>query len=142
MAGLLPENEPERTVVEGWETGPQPEVISRVFGTPYTVGDKTVIPLSTVRFIVPRGSQAKGSNAEEHEQTAISTKRKRRGWQAWRQPRLIGASRPFGVVEVGAKGVEVKPAFNIAAVAIVGTLAGAWDLYWILRTVRELWRRK
>ncbi len=109
LAGLLPPNEAEQITVEGTENTPQPNVVSKVFGKPYVVGNRTLIPVARVRFASMPGSGSKGM------------------------------STPVALVEVSEKGVRVQPVFEMLPVILGGMLLGAWNVYWITRTIRE-WR--
>jgi hypothetical protein len=82
--------------------------VSAVFGEPRTVGDKTLIPVASVR-------RAYGI---------------RRGWSS---------ASPVAVIEVDSQGVRVKPVINEAIIPLAGMLLAAWNVYWLLRTIRE-WR--
>ena len=80
--------------------------VSAVFGEPRTVGDKTIIPVASVR-------RAYGI---------------RRGWSS---------ASPVAVIEVDSQGVRVKPVINEAIIPLAGMLLAAWNIYWLLRTIRE-----
>ncbi len=117
LAGLLPENGTEQVTVEGGESTPQPNLISQVFGKPYVVGDKTIIPVVRVRF------------------ASLPT-----GRQSWKMGDGYGMSTPVALIEVSEKGVCVQSVFDMLPVILGGMLVGAWNVYWIMRTIRE-WRR-
>ncbi len=53
----------------------------------------------------------------------------------------ISLSRPVAVIEVSGKKVRVKGIVNPTAIILPALLVGAWNVYWIGRTVRE-WRRQ
>lgn len=129
LVGLLPASEPEHIEVRGREVGPQPELISRVFGEPYVLHGKTIIPVSRVRFFVPERPSSQESRA--------TAKGKRRSKRLWKQTGLYGVSEPFALIEVSQDGVKIQRIPNVLPIALLGILSGAWNLYWILRTVRE-----
>ncbi len=98
----------------GAEAGaPQPLDVSAVFGKPYTVGDRTVIPVARVSYAV--GSSAKG------------------GGRAM-------TAQPVAVIEIGGGHVRVQQLASPLPIILGGMLVGAWNVYWIARAVRE-WRR-
>ena len=91
---------------------PQLQQVSQVFGKPYAVGDKTLIPVSQV-FLGLRPIHAG----------------------------RVTVTKPVALVEVDQQGkVNIKAVFNSLPIAILGMLVGAWNVYWIAKTIRE-WRR-
>ncbi|MGA7730893.1 MAG: hypothetical protein WCD37_06435 [Chloroflexia bacterium] len=46
---------------------------------------------------------------------------------------------PVAVIEIDSQGVRVKPVINEAIIPLAGMLLGAWNVYWLLRAIRE-WR--
>jgi hypothetical protein len=84
--------------------------VSAVFGEPRTVGDKTIIPVASVRHAYGIGG----------------------GWSS---------ASPVAVIEIDSQGVRVKPVINEAIIPLAGMLLAAWNVYWLLRTIRE-WRAR
>ncbi len=84
-AGLLPKHEPLHHVDRGNEVPPQPELVWQVFGSPEAEGEKTIIPLASVRYL--RGTVRYRQVAKiEVSATGVTveTKRKRVALLLWR----------------------------------------------------------
>lgn len=137
LAGLLPPNEAEQITVEGKQGAAQSDLISHVFGKPYTAGNRTIIPVARVRFVSPPGSGPKRMSDAEN-----SRPRKHkmpRAARFWKMGGVYGMSTPVALVEISEKGVRVRPVFDTLPVILGGMLLGAWNVYWIMRAIRE-WR--
>lgn len=123
MAGLLPTREPQQITVEGGESVPQPDLISQVFGKPYVAGKTTIIPVARVRSTsatASPGSARLRKSGDVYGTGDVST--------------------PVALIEVGEEGVRVRYVFDMLPVVVAGLLVGAWNVYWLMRTLRE-WRR-
>ncbi len=83
--------------------------VDRVFGKPYNVEGMTVIPVARIRLV--RGP---------------------RGF-------VYREVKPAALIEVTERGVQIKPVVNTLLMALAGILLGAWNVYWVTRTIRE-WR--
>ena len=46
---------------------------------------------------------------------------------------------PVAVVEIGPEGVKVRPVVNNTLIPLAGMLLAAWNVYWVMRTIRA-WR--
>jgi hypothetical protein len=104
-AGLLPESEPEHHIARGDSLPPQPKAILKVFGPVRVVGDKTLIPIASVRYVSGPGG------------------------------RRFNTRTPVTVVEVSDRGVRVRAIPTPLPVIIAGILLLAWNIYWLLRTI-------
>lgn len=123
MAGLLPTRQPEQITVEGRESVAQPGLISQVFGKPYIVGRTTIIPVARVRSTsapASPGSARLGKSGDVYGTGGVGT--------------------PVALIEVGEGGVRVRYVFAMLPLIVACLLVGAWNVYWLLRTLRE-WRR-
>jgi hypothetical protein len=76
LAGLL-QNQPAHHIARGHSVPPQPALVSKVFGPLQAVGEKTLIPMSSVRSIIVQDG------------------------------RRISKRTPVAIVELSAKGVRV-----------------------------------
>lgn len=118
-AGLLPANRPSHYLVRGDSVVPQPELVAQVFGNPQVVGEKTMVPVAAVLHIGNLGSSA----AEGFRET-------------WRRSRHRVA-----LVEVGDRGVRVRPVPGPVPLILLALLLAVWNIYWVARTARE-WRAR
>ena len=103
---------PNQIVVEGdSEKRPEdPADVSAVFGTPYVMNGKTLIPVADVRRVTSgRTGSARWSRA-----------------------------RPRAIIEVDGGRVRVVPVIEPLLIILPGIAAGAWNVYWILKTIRAL----
>jgi hypothetical protein len=87
-----------------------PPDVSSVFGTPYEVEGKTLIPVASVQHIVA-------------------------GYKG--ETRWSGA-KAKAVIEVSDGNVRVVDVVDPVQLALPGMAVSAWHLYWILKTVRAL----
>lgn len=99
--------------------------VSSVFGEPYKVGEKTIIPVARVRHAMgfgtgegPEGSGGSGGGGGSY-----------------------SGARPVAVIEIEGDNVRVKPVTDTMPIALAGILLAAWNVFWITKTVRAL-RRK
>ena len=106
-AGLLPQSEPEHHIVRGDSVPSQPEPVAEVLSPPRLVGDKTLIPIVSVRYVSGPGGQR------------------------------FSKRNPLAVVEVSDKGVRVHPMPTPLLVILAGVLLAGWNVYWVSRTIRE-----
>src|SRR5438477_570098 len=113
ISGL--QGNPEQVIADGGTAERLPQIadVESVFGKPYEVGGKTLIPVAELRrFAMGR---ARGINLRV---------------------------RPVAVIEVENGQVRiVRVPHSPLPVIIGGMMLGAWNMYWILRTVRE-WRAR
>ncbi|MDQ3928441.1 MAG: hypothetical protein M3328_04745 [Chloroflexota bacterium] len=116
-AGLLPSSRPRHHVARGASLPPQPGLVARVFGSALVVGGKTLVPVSAVRYV------GAGPRSTAHAPTATLTRARQE---------LVGVA----VIEVAGRSVRVRHAPTPVRVSLLVLFLAAWDLYWVLRTLR------
>lgn len=131
-AGLLPPNQPTRHVVAGDSVPPQPAYVSQIFGPVRQVGDKTLIDVRSVRYV--SGPLARFL---ERRNGAKMPRQSRSVWIGSAGDHVL--QNPVAVVEVTDLGVRVRAVGRPWLLVVAGLAAVAWNVYWVLRTVRE-WR--
>lgn len=131
-AGLLPPNQPARHVAAGDDVPPQPAYVSQVFGSVRQVGDKTLIDVRSVRYVSgPVAPYLRRRNEARSARQSPSV------WIGSAGDRVL--QNAVAVVEVTDVGVRVRPVRRPWLLVVAGLAAVAWNVYWVLRTVRE-WR--
>lgn len=131
-AKLLPENEPEHHVARGEEVPPQPAPVSHVFGPPQAVGDRTLIPVASVQYVSGRGMRGRRAPKGDKNTGQLVTRLARKGGTFTKRI-------PVAIVEVSDEGVRVHSMPTPLSVVLAGILLAGWNVYWVMRTVRE-WR--
>jgi len=108
-----------------------------VFGEPYQVNGRTLIPVASVRYGFGMGG---GQGAREAAEGAAQP-----GAAAGRQPVQSGSGggggggavvKPLAVIEVAGEAVRVRPIVDVTRLATLGMLLAAWNVFWITRTIR------
>jgi hypothetical protein len=122
-AGLLPENEPRHHVVAGQYVPAQPELVSQVFGSPETVDDRTLIAVSSLRYV--------SGLAEAFEERLHEVSAQHSGYQDPAHRIHVA------VIEVSDTGVQIvveqrKMPMVLAALSVL-----IWNLYWVVRSLRK-----
>ncbi len=119
-AGLWPSNKPRHNAVHGEEIPAQLATVSRVFGEPTTFGQRTYIAISLDRDLSVLLQDVDRMEGEK-------------------QGRNVGLSERGGiaVIEVGEHGVRVRTRHSKAMTRVSALLTLAWNLYWLIRTVRK-----
>lgn len=114
----------ERVIVNGGldDRPDQVASIATVFGEPYEVGGTTLIPVTEVRRFMM--GHSKGDNSDAPGSRSF-----------------LSRTKPVAVIEVEAGQVRIVRVPDPLPVIIGGMLVGAWNIYWILRTIRE-WRAR
>ena len=84
--------------------------ISMVFGEPYRLSHKTIIPVASVQILY---RPASGSRP------------------------IFSRATPIAIIETDDRGVRIKPIVNTRLLVLTWALMLAWTVYWLLRTVRE-----
>lgn len=100
--------------------------VKTVFGEPYQVNGRTIIPVARVRygfgFGLGRRNWAEKAHGEPDEGGGGA-----------------GASvRPVAVLEVGATETKVKPILDVTRLVLGAMLLAAWNVFWISYTVRRV----
>ena len=85
-------------------------LLAGVFGKPYTSGETTMIPVARVRSVHSRSG------------------------------RVQVEATPVATIVISRDGVRLEHVANPMPLILLGLLAGAWNVYWIAKTIRE-WRR-
>ncbi len=96
--------------------------VDTIFGKPYEVGSKTIIPIAQTRRIV-LGRAGLGGDTPR---SGIGS--------------IFSGAKPVAVLEIENGRLQVVRIPNPLPIALMGMLVGAWNFYWLMRTVRE-WRR-
>jgi len=97
--------------------------VASVFGEPYQADGKTLIPVAQVRFFITGRSRNRSARDKGMDGSLSSVK-------------------PVAVIEVAESQVRIVRVPDPLPIIIGGMLVGAWNIYWILRTVREVRARR
>ena len=114
--------------------------VSSVFGAPQKYGDKTVIPVARVFTALGFGmGSGVGPQGGEEAQTESAPDYQERipGSGAGGGGGAISMAAPAALIEVTDGQVEIKPVTNTLVISIFGIVLAGWNVYWVLRTVRE-----
>lgn len=125
-AGLLPKELARHHIARGENVPGQPELVSQVFGSVEVQSDMTSIQVASVR-------QVSRPPREERQNSVAARTRASRGITE-RQIRSQVA-----VIEVDPTGVHIRAVPGKVPLLVLGILLGAWNIYWIVRILRE-WR--
>jgi uncharacterized spore protein YtfJ len=99
--------------------------VKTVFGEPYQVNGRTIIPVAKVRYGYGFGVGRSNEKGKEEEESGG-------GGGA-------GVSiRPVAVLEISGTETRVKPIVDVTRLAMVGMLLVAWNVLWITYTVRRI----
>ena len=96
--------------------------VDAIFGKPYQIGSKTIIPIAQTRRIILG-----------HEGAGVGMSRSGRGG-------VFSGARPVALLAIENGEAKIVPIRNPMPIILIGMLVGAWNFYWLMRTVRE-WRR-
>jgi len=118
-----------QTVAEHVEVMHDPVPARAVFGKPVERGDRTVIPLAEVTYLVAFG--AGRGEAEPHAARDEMVK----GVASGSLGGGLIRSRPLGILEVTDHKVKLKPVVETTKVAIAGVALGSLSLFLIVRTL-------
>ena len=115
--------------------------VKTVFGEPYQVGGRTIIPIAKVSYgFGVGGGRADGGEPDEPESAAgggprATSRRMARGAGGGGG---AGVSvRPVAVLEVSAGETKVRPIVDVTRLVLAGMLLAAWNVFWITYTVRR-----
>ncbi|HLW48229.1 MAG TPA: spore germination protein GerW family protein [bacterium] len=123
--------------------------VKTVFGEPYQVNGRTIIPVARVCYGFGfGGADAKGEEPADDETAAEGGRRApgRRtagGRDTSAEPRRGGGGgagvsvRPVAVLEISAAETKVRPIVDATRLALTGMLVAAWAVFWITYTVRR-----
>lgn len=124
-AGLVPKELPRHHIARGEIVPGQPGPVSQVFGPVEVQGDRTSIRVASVR-------QVSRSHREMWQQL-VAARMRARGITERRIRSQVA------VIEVDATGVHIRAVQSKVPLLVLGFLLGAWNIYWIVRALRE-WR--
>jgi uncharacterized spore protein YtfJ len=103
--------------------------VKTVFGEPYVVAGRTMIPVAKVRYMFAVGM---GHGGPRDKETSGEGGGGGGGMKA----------RPVAIIEVTEDSVNVKPIPDVTRLALMGMALVAWNVFWITATVRALARRR
>jgi hypothetical protein len=93
----------------------QGDLAGSVLGMPFSKGDSVIVPLLEVSCVLV------GDNAEKRE---------------------VSAARPVALMIFDGDNVRVERIMRITPLTLTGILLAGWNVYWIMRTMREWHARK
>jgi len=101
--------------------------VKTVFGEPYQVNGRTIIPVARVRYGFGFGGGPGKGPEKEQDATGAGG-----GGGA-------GVSiRPVAVLEISEGGTRVRPIVDVTRLAIAGMMLVAWNVLWVTYTVRRV----
>ena len=101
--------------------------VSSVFGEPYNVGEKTIIPVARIRHAMGFGT---GGGFDKEQSFGSGG-----GGGSY------AGARPVAVIEIEGKKVRIKLVTDNMPIALAGIALAGWNVFWIARTIRAF-RRK
>jgi uncharacterized spore protein YtfJ len=128
----------------------QRATVKAVFGEPYQIDGRTIIPIAKVAYGYGLGgARANGREAHPPDETP--------GIRHETEPGSGGAAvrpgsgagggggagisaRPVAVLEVSAAETKVRPIVDVTRLALAGMALVAWNVFWITYTVRRVRR--
>jgi uncharacterized spore protein YtfJ len=125
--------------------------VKTVFGEPYQVDGRTIIPVAKVSYGFGFGGGRADGKAPDEEDTPAATGRReagRRAAKAGGADAVAGSGtgggggagisvRPVAVIEIGGGETKVRPIVDVPMLVIAGMLLAAWNVFWITYTVRR-----
>jgi uncharacterized spore protein YtfJ len=128
----------------------QRATVKAVFGEPYQVDGRTIIPIAKVAYGYGLGGgRANGRDADTsdgtpgvHRETEAGPAggAVRAGWGAGGGGGAGISARPVAVLEVSAAETKVRPIVDVTRLALAGMALVAWNVFWITYTVRRVRR--
>jgi len=108
--------------------------VNTVFGEPVVAGDKTIIPIASIKYGFGFG-YGEGPTEDEGEQETESLGQ---GGGAGGGV----AAHPVAVLEITDEGVVVKPVTDESKIALAGILTGAWSVFWLAKIIIAIFGKK
>jgi uncharacterized spore protein YtfJ len=127
----------------------QRAAVKTVFGEPYQVNGRTIIPVAKVCYGFGLGAGRAGGKAEDDDAPRPAPRRRpsaNAGTSAASGPGGGGGGgvsvRPVAVLEIAGTETRVRPIVDVTRLAIAGMLLAAWNVFWISYTVRRTAARR
>jgi len=127
--------------------------VKTVFGEPYQVNGRTIIPIARVAYGFGfGGGRANGKTPAEDEGAAIRGRETGRGAAGASAvggtDAILGSGvgggggagvsvRPVAVLEMTGGETKIRPVVDVTRVVLAGMLLAAWNVFWITYTVRR-----
>ena len=109
--------------------------VKSVFGEPYQVNGRTIIPVAKVSFGFGFGG-GRGTAKGDRPQGSGDGETGAGGAGGGAGGRV--SVRPVAVLEVGADGTKVRPIVDVLRLALAGMMLAAWNIFWISYTIRRV----
>lgn len=114
----------------------QRATVKTVFGDPYQVNGRTIVPVAKASFGFGFGGgqgtmNANGSQGDR--EAGVDS-----GGSAGGGGGGYISARPVAVLELGPDGTKVKPIVDVARIALVAMALAAWNVFWITYTIRRV----
>lgn len=110
--------------------------VKTVFGEPYQMNGRTIIPVAKVSFGFGFGG-GHGTPKANGPQSAGEAGRDAGGGVGGGGGGRVSV-RPVAVLEVGPDGTKVKPIVDVGRLALAGMMLAAWNVFWISYTIRRV----
>ncbi len=110
--------------------------VKTVFGEPYQMNGRTIIPVAKVSFGFGFGG-GQGTPKANGPQSAGEAGRDAGGGAGGGGGGRVSV-RPVAVLEVGPDGTKVKPIVDVGRIALAGMMLAAWNVFWISYTIRRV----
>ncbi len=108
--------------------------VNTVFGEPVAAGDKTIIPIASIKYGFGFG-YGEGPTEDEGEGET----------EPHGQGGGVGggvAAHPVAVLEITDEGVVVKPVTDDSKIALAGMFTGAWAILWLAKIIIAIFGKK
>jgi uncharacterized spore protein YtfJ len=107
--------------------------VDAAFGKPQEIGGKVLIPVAVVGSGFGLGF-SQGISGEHTEEEPVPAEGE--GGRS-----LAGATaRPIAVIEVTPEQTTIRPIVDETKVALAGVALGAWSVFWVMATLRSIFR--
>ena len=114
-----------------------------VFGEPIRQDNVTLIPVASVTYGFGsgqgwgRGANPKQGQADAPEETAEGAAETSQGEGGGAGGGAGGMARPLGFIRIDENGVKWEPTMNMTLVSIGGMLMMAWNVFWVMKMIRD-----
>ena len=109
--------------------------VKTVFGEPYQVNGRTIIPVARVAFGFGVGGGRGTGKADRPQQSENGEPQALSGAGAGGGGGV--SVRPIAVLEIDANATKVKPIVDVSRLALPCMMLAAWSVFWITYTIRR-----
>jgi uncharacterized spore protein YtfJ len=109
-----------------------------VFGEPIQQGSLTLIPVASVTYGFGSGQgYGRGTPKQGKEGAPEAGQEGDQGEGAGAGGGAGGMARPLGYIKIDENGAKWEPTMNMTLVSLGGMLMVAWNVFWVMKMIRE-----